>query len=300
MVTKYKRKVERKKQVVEAEPVKAAVETANGNGAAPSDHDALRRLFVSALTLRMLAERGPAHGGASTTLAEHGFTVGDEAIVAGATVELTPEDTIVAGTGNSAARIAKEVLGGVFVSPAAGANGTGASVAPESCLACDPFNLGTGLALAHRLEKKRNVVVVLCAPESAAADRWREAMKFAGIHKLPVIYVLKSYFSVEPGLEGFTPALEEVSFMTHDGGFPAIIVDGHDAVGVWRVAYESIHRARNGGGPTLIECDTRFVESGDPLARMEHYLRKRGFWDDAWRQEVSDQLKAETNAAIPA
>ena len=42
--------------------------------------------------------------------------------------------------------------------------------------------------------------------------------------------------------------------MARDYGFPGIIVDGSDVVAVWRVAQESIHRARNGAGPTLIDC----------------------------------------------
>ena len=39
-------------------------------------------------------------------------------------------------------------------------------------------------------------------------------------------------------------------------GFPGITVDGNDIVAVWRVTQESIHRARSGAGPTLIECRT--------------------------------------------
>ena len=124
----------------------------------------------------------------------------------------------------------------------------------------DPFNLGTGLALAHRLEKKRNVVIALSTEEDSVPEGWHEAMKFAGIHKLPIVYV-KSGFAFETAPAKGTPMLEELSFMARDCGFPAIVVDGKDAVAVWRVAHESIHRARNGAGPTLIECVTRVVLS---------------------------------------
>ena len=55
--------------------------------------------------------------------------------------------------------------------------------------------------------------------------------------------------------------------------FPEYVADAGDVVAVWRVAQESIYRARNGSGPTLIDC--RKLTPQDPLAHMEHYMRKR-------------------------
>ncbi len=62
--------------------------------------------------------------------------------------------------------------------------------------------------------------------------------------------------------------------MAVDLGFPGVAEDGNDVVAVWRVAQESIHRARNGSGTMLIDlCRAELTD--DPLAHMEHYLRKR-------------------------
>jgi TPP-dependent pyruvate/acetoin dehydrogenase alpha subunit len=250
-------------------------------------------LYAAALKFRRLAEPAQGLSGGSTLADGEGFGLGDEAIVAGATLELGPEDTIVAALPTSAARVIKGAAFGYVLAPV---DGTEGSAKPPFPAACDPFNLGTGLALVHRLEKKGNVVVVLCMEDASTCDRWHEAMKFAGIHKLPIIYVLKSGSALGPGPRDSTPALEDVSFMTRDGAFPAVIVDSNDAVGVWRVAYESIHRARNGSGPTLIECDTQFARSGDPLAVMEHYMRKRGAWDDKWSREIANAIEGEIAA----
>ena len=297
MVTKSKRHAAKKSKAEVAKPLKADwMQPANGNGALASDHDVLRRMYLSMLKCRMMRERAcPSSGSAFAN--DSGFAAGDEAILVGATLELGREDTIVTISRSFAVQVAKGASLEQLFSPQAHKNGNEAVVATEGSLAgalsFDPFNLATGLALAHRLEKKRNVVVALGIEGSAASDRWREAMRFAGTHKLPVIYVLKSRSAFEFGPDRKTPGLEDLSFMTRDGGFPAIVVDSNDAVAVRRAAYESIHRARNGAGPTLIECDTKFARSVDPLAHMEHYMKKRGAWDDEWRRYAADRIAGE-------
>jgi TPP-dependent pyruvate/acetoin dehydrogenase alpha subunit len=214
-----------------------------------------------------------------------------EALVAGASLELGPEDTLVASPRKLAAQIAK---GTRLVCK----NGDQVDFATASSSdSLDPFNFATGIALANRLEKNRNVVVALSAENSSSLERWHAAMKFAGIHKLPVIYVLSCSSAFERRAANGTPVLEELSFWASDCSVPAVIVDGNDAVAVWRVTQESIHRARTGAGPTLIECETRLTQYADPLAHMQHYMKKHGVWDDQWRQEVGEKIEAEIKAA---
>ncbi len=154
----------------------------------------------------------------------------------------------------------------------------------------DAFNLGTGIALAHKLNGKQNVVVAFCEKEIAALDPWHEALKFAGVHKLPILYVV-SGAPDEMASAGQPAYLEQFSFMARDYGFPGIVVDGRDVVAVWRVAQESIHRARNGAGATLIHCTTESAR--DPLEHMEHYMRKRSVWDDEWRNQIAARISSE-------
>jgi TPP-dependent pyruvate/acetoin dehydrogenase alpha subunit len=68
-------------------------------------------------------------------------------------------------------------------------------------------------------------------------------------------------------------------------------VDKNDAVAVYRVVYEAIDKARRGAGATLIRCVQQTIsakgrgedERVDPIAYMEHYLRKRNLWTDDLR-----------------
>jgi TPP-dependent pyruvate/acetoin dehydrogenase alpha subunit len=94
------------------------------------------------------------------------------------------------------------------------------------------------------------------------------------------------------------PHLEPFSFMAREYGYPGIIVDGQDVVAVWRAAQESIHRARQGSGPTLIDCRTD--ASRDPLAYMEHYMRKRNVWDVGWKKDTEQRIAAEIEKAAMA
>ena len=123
-------------------------------------------------------------------------------------------------------------------------------------------------------------------------------MKFAGIHKLPILYVTRSAGLDEPGRRKHG-ALEEFSFMAKDYGFPSILVDGKDVVAVWRAAQESIHRARNGSGPTLIECQTEPAYFKDPLVFMQHYMTRRGalLMRNAAANRRSDQRRDQASDA---
>jgi pyruvate dehydrogenase E1 component alpha subunit len=125
---------------------------------------------------------------------------------------------------------------------------------------------------------------------------WNETLKFAGEQKLPILFVIKNGVADQQASSEHAPHLEDFTFMTRDYGYPGIIVDGQDVVAVFRVAQESIHRARNGAGPTLIDCRTD--SKRDPLAYMEHYMRNRSVWDDEWQKQVEAQIKSDMGRRV--
>src|SRR5208337_1119552 len=183
MVTKSESRSGRSKKKVAAKPLKAdRAQPVNGNSASPSNHDVLRRLYASMLKCRMMAEQAQRLLGDRRAIKYYEFAIGHEAVVVGATLELGPGDTIAASPRNFAAQIAKGTPLKYLLSPEARTIGhqtpdVAAGCSQGSTLSFNPFNLGTGLALAHRLEKKRNVVVALSAEDSSTPDRWHEAMK---------------------------------------------------------------------------------------------------------------------------
>jgi pyruvate dehydrogenase E1 component alpha subunit len=90
---------------------------------------------------------------------------------------------------------------------------------------------------------------------STANGQWHEAMNFAGIHRLSVVFVLENNrfaYSTPNELEFAVDPVERA----HTYGFPGVNVDGNDVEAVFEAAREAADLARAGGGPTLIECQT--------------------------------------------
>ena len=112
-----------------------------------------------------------------------------------------------------------------------------------------------GMALAFKMRGEPRVAMTFFGEGSTANGQWHEAMNFAGIHRLPVVFILENNrfaystpneleFVVDPGkrAEGY--------------GFTGVEVDGNDVEAVFDAAREAVDRARGDGGPTLIECHT--------------------------------------------
>ena len=281
------------------------LQTTNGNGAAPSNLDMLRRIYSAILKCRIMEERARD----SNAIVAYDLTTGHEAIVVGASIGLKPEDTIAASQRNFAAHVVIGISLKCLLRETSANNSEQRRASITSCggilpgsissaaFRADAFNLATGLALSHKLEKRTNVVVAFWDEDAASLEASQEGLKFAGIHKLPIVYVTRGSGLHDLGRRKHS-ALEEFSFLAKDYGFPSILVDGDDVVAVWRAAQESIHRARNGAGPTLIECQTEPANFKDPLAHMQHYMTKRGAWDEGWKQQVVSQIKAEIGEAM--
>lgn len=179
------------------------------------------------------------------------------------------------------------------------------------------INISTGVALAYKTQKKPGVVVAFSGDDSTALVSWREAMDFAITHRLPIVHVVQDDLgSGSP--DGTQPA---AGTNTGESSIPTLVVDGNDVVAVYRVAHEAIRRARQGYGPTLIECKTHCWpgysgiapaqnpplvqgQSGgalnDPIAAMEVYLAQKGLWSEAWKQSLVNTFRKRLDAAIVA
>lgn len=132
-------------------------------------------------------------------------------------------------------------------------------------------------AIDLRLEEKGSVVVLFAGDGIASFAESAEALHMAASLHLPALF----YFM--HGLENAEPTTRQVEIMLEKSAalqIPAMAVDGHDAVAVYRVATESLAHARRGHGPTAIFCEPfpfdSSPEAGNPLARMQAYLRRKG------------------------
>jgi 2-oxoisovalerate dehydrogenase E1 component alpha subunit len=159
----------------------------------------------------------------------------------------------------------------------------------------------TGIAWAAKLRKTEQVVITYIGEGSSNQGDFHEGLNFAGIHKLPVIYVVENNgyaISVPMALQS---AVEDIAIRGAGYNMPGVIVDGCDVLACYRAGKTAIDRARAGEGPTLIEAkvsrltahssddqQTKYrtaeeleSEKGkDPLPIFRDELRAAGFLDE--------------------
>ncbi|MGE5324583.1 MAG: thiamine pyrophosphate-dependent enzyme [Actinomycetota bacterium] len=210
---------------------------------------------------------------------DHASAHGLEAVIAGAAIHLRAEDFVAPSPYEYFIR---SIRGAPLQARASiltqAENGRG-----ETSPASNQLHLAAGIALACKLMGKS--CVTLCMSNMAqSADFWRSAVSFASNRKLPVVFVLANPPGKNQSL--FAELRNQAQEL-----LPAITVDGNDVVAVYRVAEESTRRARQGLGPSLIEC--RLEAGRDPLVFMETYLKNRGLWSDGWKQELIRNLERE-------
>jgi TPP-dependent pyruvate/acetoin dehydrogenase alpha subunit len=115
--------------------------------------------------------------------------------------------------------------------------------------------VASGMALAAKLRGEPRVAMTFFGEGSTANGQWHEAMNFAGIQELPVVFMLENNgfaYSTPNELEFAVDPVERARTY----GFSGLTVDGNDVEAVFEAAHAAVERARAGGGPTLIECRT--------------------------------------------
>ena len=110
-----------------------------------------------------------------------------------------------------------------------------------------------GMALAAKMRGEDAVVYTSCGEGSAQKGDFHEACNFAGIHKLPVIFVIQNnqYAISEPVSR--ESAVSDLSLRAAGYGFPGMAVDGMDVFASYDAMRTAVARGRAGEGPTLIE-----------------------------------------------
>jgi TPP-dependent pyruvate/acetoin dehydrogenase alpha subunit len=289
----------------------------------------LKQLYSAMLRCRMLAEKAQTFLEQGEISRAHQIRTGGEAAEVGAMLDLQPKDCVSCGRrdviagfirGAPLADVLTRLLPHVQASspngakPPAALEGTVGIVAGPSTLAAR-MNISAGVALAYKMQKKPNVVMVFSGDDATALSSWRESVAFAIARKLPVVHVVQDDLGDESAASRLHATAKDSDFPADT--IPRLIVDGADAVAVYRVAQEAIRRARQGHGPALIECKTRRwvghsdvrptpslgnvnhdPGSFDPLLSMEDYLKQRGLWSDAWKERLVHSFSKEFDAAI--
>jgi 2-oxoisovalerate dehydrogenase E1 component len=125
-------------------------------------------------------------------------------------------------------------------------------VTGSSCVSSQILH-AVGVAMALKMEGKEACCMTCFGEGGTAEGDFHEAMSFAGIHKLPTIFLCQNngYAITVPSDEEIPVGVAE---RAQGYGFPGVRVDGNDPLAMYEVTREAAERARRGDGPTLIEA----------------------------------------------
>jgi pyruvate dehydrogenase E1 component alpha subunit len=168
-----------------------------------------------------------------------------------------------------------------------------------------------GFALGCKLDQEKIAVLVGFGEGATSTGDWHEAMNFAAVFHLPVVFFCENnQWAIS------VPMRQQVSGRIVDRasgyGFPGVRIDGTDVLTVYAVVRAAARRVREGGGPVLIEAltyrtlphttsddPTRYREEAevqpwlekDPVAQAAARLRARGAFDAAFSDSVAAEAE---------
>lgn len=177
-----------------------------------------------------------------------------------------------------------------------------------------------GAAMAEQKKGTKNVAIAYFGDGATSEGDFHEGLNFASVFQAPVIFFNQNNgfaisVPIEKQMNSKTVAQKAIAY-----DMPSIRVDGNDVFAVYFQTREGLDRARNGGGPTLIEAITwrygahttaddptkyrnqsdsdKIREAQDPLLRVERYMKRNNLWDEEWVAKMIGEVKSEIEQAI--
>src|SRR5213080_2283693 len=277
------------------------------------------------LKLSTLVKQGKVRSGVYTG-------IGQEAIIVGTCYGLRKEDFICPLHRDLGSFLMKGVEPRVMMSQMFG-KVTGLSKGRDSALHSGADELGifgntsmlgsnlpvaAGLALTFKMEKTDNVVVAYFGEGASNTGDFHEALNFAGVQQLPVIFICENnLYAYSVPIEK-SMAIDDVAIRAEGYGFDGVAINGNDVLAVYQATLGAIARARAGDGPTLIECKTyrwhghsehdkafyrsdeelAMWKSRDPIPTFTTYLKGSHVLTDAKQQEIESRVNATIDDAV--
>src|SRR3954468_9657938 len=179
----------------------------------------------------------------------------------------------------------------------------------------DMMLVATGIAMAFKLRGEQRVALTWFGDGSTSRGDFHEAMNWAGVQRLPVIFILENnqYAYSTPLDQQFAvdPVERAAAY-----GFPGVTVDGNDVEATFEVTRRAREKAVAGGGPTLIEAVTMRMHGHAAHDDMKYVPKEK---IEAWRKKdpvdrqnarvealgvdiaaLRDEVRAEIDAAVDA
>lgn len=257
---------------------------------------------------------------------------GQEAVAVGVCSELRAGDMITSthrGHGHSIAMGAsvKKMMAEIYGKATGYSKGKGGSMHIADVAA---GNLGSngivgggipiavGAALSAQMQRKKYVTVCFFGDGATNEGSFHEALNLASIWNVPVVFVCENNkYGMSSRIDEMTN-ITELSKRAEAYGISGVTIDGNDVLQVKQTARQAIERARNGGGPTLIEAKTyrykghsrsdkqRYrsekevatYKNRDPIDLFERSLLEANVLDETMIVTMKQTVEREINDAV--
>jgi len=177
----------------------------------------------------------------------------------------------------------------------------------------------SGIAYSIKYRGEDAVVGCWFGDGATSEGDWHEGLNFAGIHKLPIVfYCENNKYAISVPLSK-QMAVRDVAMRAEAYGFEGVIADGNDVLACYEASKNAVEKARQGGGPTLVELKTyRFhphtsddddrtyrsreeveeARRNDPILLFGNELKSLGLLDDEALESIRVELKAEVDREV--
>ncbi len=289
-------------------------------------------MYRTMLTIRRFEERCNAlymQGRIPSTL--HLY-IGQEAVATGVCAHLRDMDYVLSTHRPHGHAIAKgvaprDIMAELFAKATGCCKGKGGSMhvgdmrvgmPPAIAIVGANAPIAAGMALAQKRKGDGGVTVCFFGDGAANEGAVHEALNMAAVWDLPLIFVCENNLYAASTSFETAFAIEHVADRAPAYGMPGLVVDGNDVQAVYEKASEAIERARQGGGPTLMECETYRLcghsrsdprtyrakeeetlwQEKEPIGRLAATLKELGLATEEQLHQMEEEVVAVVDEAV--
>ena len=193
-------------------------------------------------------------------------------------------------------------------------------ISGSSCVATQILH-GVGTAFASKYRGEDAVTVAYFGDGATSKGDFHEAMNFAAVHKLPVVFFCENNGWAISVPQSRQMVVQDISRKAEGYGMPGVTVDGMNVLDVVRATREARDHALRGEGPTLIEAKVHRFSShssnddhrryrtpqelsaekeSDPVARFRNLLVDLSLLDEPRTMQIEQEVTATLDEAVDA
>lgn len=185
-------------------------------------------------------------------------------------------------------------------------------ILPANVVIGTQYSVASGIAYGQKLKKDKGIVVTTIGDGGTSEGEFYEAMNFAKVHELPVVFIIENnHYAISTPTKLATKSIN-LAVKAIAAGIPSIKVDGNDFFACYRAVEEVYEFVRAGKGPFCIEFDTYrlgphsssddpkiYLPKGEldkqkaicPITRMKKYLISKKWWSEEKQAVLDDEQK---------